>query len=404
MAEEVNIVISHQNTVVNRSFPANYHDLRRVSSTLYSMLHHQWACLDTSHARHTAQLLLRSGRHGDSSVEFLFGYETPASYDFRSGGIMPLRATCKQPKQFENQPAVTIPPNLLPGITFAQPGNTSDTPPYFPGDDEPDEIDGENLVTTAGNCCGHLDRNNRANGDAINLPLGYVDLPKDNVRIVLKALEHDARFKCHQQPLSWALDFPLYTAVSDSDRITIALNLVQAVLKFHSTPWWRSTGCVLDLVSFFSPQSPANTTSNNEDDLASSLDTLHISTPVDYHHNQPNASPPTPPEDDEIAKWAEENHGIRNLTLYSLGVALLQIGLWDGSVSWSDHVQVRRKTARLSYLGKKYRNAARRLIECNFGQDSDDLEDEKLQRAVFTSVVGDLEALQKMVARSEATY
>ncbi|KAI2465987.1 hypothetical protein F4781DRAFT_407155 [Annulohypoxylon bovei var. microspora] len=94
----------------------------------------------------------------------------------------------------------------------------------------------------------------------------------------------------------------------------------------------------------------------------------------------------------ESIEYAMENHGIRNLTLYGLGVALLQIGLWD-SIPWEDHVQVRRKVARLSWLGKRYRNATKKLINCDFGLATEELRDRSLQSAIFRDMIGDLEQL-----------
>ncbi|RYP65933.1 hypothetical protein DL771_008063 [Monosporascus sp. 5C6A] len=94
----------------------------------------------------------------------------------------------------------------------------------------------------------------------------------------------------------------------------------------------------------------------------------------------------------EAVRHAMENHGIRNLTLYGVGVALLEIGLW-ARIPWEDHVQVRRKTARLSFLGRQYRAATKRLIDCDFGLAIEDINDPRLQNAIFQSSVAELESL-----------
>ncbi|RYP10622.1 hypothetical protein DL765_008047 [Monosporascus sp. GIB2] len=94
----------------------------------------------------------------------------------------------------------------------------------------------------------------------------------------------------------------------------------------------------------------------------------------------------------EAVQHAMENHGIRNLTLYGVGVALLEIGLW-GRIPWKGHVQVRRKAARLSFLGQQYRAATKELIDCDFGLAIEDINDPRLQQAIFQSCVAELESL-----------
>ncbi|KAI1658270.1 hypothetical protein F4813DRAFT_59807 [Daldinia decipiens] len=172
------------------------------------------------------------------------------------------------------------------------------------------------------------------------------------------------------------------------------------MLKYHSTLWWPQ-GLTLNQVYVFCDKT---------DDLSSSLDTVHLSiefkaipsaaedTRLDLTlQGEQNCMPKFLPS--ESVQEAMENYGIRNITLYALGVALLQIGLWE-RVAWEDHVQVRRKVARLSYLGKRFRNAAKRLIDCDFGLATEQLEDPELQDAIFSCVVGDLESLYRDLTSS----
>ncbi|KAF3065116.1 hypothetical protein GL218_01756 [Daldinia childiae] len=203
-----------------------------------------------------------------------------------------------------------------------------------------------------------------------------------------------------QKPLFDFLGTPAYQVISDKDRIQLGITLVKSMLKYHSTLWWPQ-GLTLNQVYVFCDET---------EDLSSSLDTVHLSTelkaipsaaedtranitPQGEQNHIPNSLPL------ESVQEAMENYGIRNITLYALGVALLQIGLWE-RIAWEDHVQVRRKAARLSYLGKRFRNATKRLIDCDFGLATEQLEDPGLQDAIFSCVVGDLESLYRDLTSS----
>jgi len=230
--------------------------------------------------------------------------------------------------------------------------------------------------------------------------LGYLGIAKD-LRFVLHAgvqnprIDSDSLITRKITSLHDLLKLPVYDVISDQDRVELALILVKSALKYYSTPWWPDVYAMQHVFFFHA----------GEADLSASLDTLHLTTQLDC---LPSSSMPISPSPsivghgrsealaEEAVKYAMENHGIRNLTLYGLGVALLQIGLWD-HVPWEDHVQVRRKTARLSYLGLQYRNATKRLIDCDFGLATENLHDTQLQAAIFDSIVGDLEALLAQV-------
>ncbi|KAI1439705.1 hypothetical protein F5Y02DRAFT_405043 [Annulohypoxylon stygium] len=86
---------------------------------------------------------------------------------------------------------------------------------------------------------------------------------------------------------------------------------------------------------------------------------------------------------------AINEYGIRNLTLYLLGVALLQIGLWK-EVAWENHEEVCSEVDNLS-LGKAYNDGVKKLIYCDFGLAKADFSDPELQSAIFYGLVRDLE-------------
>jgi hypothetical protein len=84
--------------------------------------------------------------------------------------------------------------------------------------------------------------------------------------------------------------------------------------------------------------------------------------------------------------------GTRNQVLYRLGVALLSIGLWS-KVGWEDVAAVRRKADALDSPGKKFSHAVKRLINCDFGIDTVDLSNERLQVEILRAVIVPLERL-----------
>lgn len=107
---------------------------------------------------------------------------------------------------------------------------------------------------------------------------------------------------------------------------------------------------------------------------------------------------------------AQRTYGIRNLTMHSLGVALLQIGQWDDGTSPSSSsssspppprlavdeiAQVRRAAdvaERGSRLGPRYHKITQQCLDCDFGFGKD-LAAPELQSAIYRDVVCELRNL-----------
>lgn len=97
------------------------------------------------------------------------------------------------------------------------------------------------------------------------------------------------------------------------------------------------------------------------------------------------------PQADELQE-AQYKYGVRNVVLYSLGVALLAIGRWE-DVDPGDVESVRRLAAGQGcYLGPKYQMLTERVLECDFGYGKD-LRKPRLQEAVYEGVVVELEGM-----------
>jgi hypothetical protein len=83
--------------------------------------------------------------------------------------------------------------------------------------------------------------------------------------------------------------------------------------------------------------------------------------------------------------------GIRNVTLHSLGAALLQIGRWK-SMDTEDVVLVCKAAAKPSRLGPRYDDLTTKCLYCDFGFGAD-LNKPQLQGAIYESVVYELEQM-----------
>ncbi|KAK1671439.1 hypothetical protein BDP55DRAFT_560506 [Colletotrichum godetiae] len=185
---------------------------------------------------------------------------------------------------------------------------------------------------------------------------------------------------------------PAESTLSIIDQLKLARDMVSAVLKFYSTPWLREYFTLRDL-SFFQMSG----------DFSRCLRTLHLG--FDFVQSSaanlprsmdgieatamPDSSDGSPGEVETAVERAKLEYGIRNLTLWSLGITLLQIGRWSSLEAPEDVLSVRRLSRQVPTLGPKYRDLTRKCLECDFGF-GDDLLKPRLQQAVYESVVCEL--------------
>ncbi|OHE91465.1 hypothetical protein CORC01_13237 [Colletotrichum orchidophilum] len=197
---------------------------------------------------------------------------------------------------------------------------------------------------------------------------------------------------------------PAESTLSIIDQLKLARDMVSTVLKFYSTPWLREYFTLRDL-SFFQMNG----------DFSRCLRTLHLG----FEFVQSSASS-LPRRMDGIESTNEQEsgggglkeaetaieraqleHGIRNLTLWSLGITLLQIGRWSSLEAPDDVLSVRRLSRQVPPLGPKFRDLTRKCLECDFGF-GDDLLKPRLQQAVYQSVVCELSEMIKSLDVSDA--
>ncbi|KAK6219295.1 hypothetical protein LQW54_002283 [Pestalotiopsis sp. IQ-011] len=192
-------------------------------------------------------------------------------------------------------------------------------------------------------------------------------------------------------PLLTVLQQPVANNLSIPDQLQLALTLARGMLLFNPSPWWRSYWS-LENVYYF----PSN---NDDTDLAKSLQTVHLSAEIDARHATQDESYLTgrlSPAEPQDAGEARLLYGIRNLALYSLGVALLQIDRWS-TMNADDVVAIRRLARQTSRLGPRFQEVVQKCVDCDFGQ-GDDLEKPMLRNAVYGSVICEIEDLIRRIS------
>ncbi|KAH0431608.1 hypothetical protein CcaCcLH18_06912 [Colletotrichum camelliae] len=133
-----------------------------------------------------------------------------------------------------------------------------------------------------------------------------------------------------------------------------------------------------------------------DEEVSEALRTMHLGVEVSQTQLNSMEDVQISPECSSFSQVSEDDRlfcGINNLTLHSLGVALLQIDRW-AQVEPSDILNVRKMALRNSSLGPRYQEITQKCLRCDFGYGSD-LTKPRLQEAVYENVVG---ALEKMIS------
>lgn len=201
--------------------------------------------------------------------------------------------------------------------------------------------------------------------------------------------------QCGPTSLAYIIRPASEAEISITSQLKLALRLARAVLQYHSIPWWRRGWSLADMAYF-----------DIDTELATSLSTLHIDAELfprpcssnggmgDMQSVLSDLSTQPPLGGADADADARLLCGIRNITLHSLGVALLQIGRLN-PVDEDDIIQVRKAAERASPLGPRYDELMRKCLYCDFGF-GDDLGRPHLRAAVYQGVVRELEALVRV--------
>ncbi|XPS72503.1 hypothetical protein M3J09_004668 [Ascochyta lentis] len=179
--------------------------------------------------------------------------------------------------------------------------------------------------------------------------------------------------------------------VTIDDQFKLAHKTALAMLQYNKTPWLNERWRLRDINYFGSKDSFDENT----------LKSLHLSSQISAPHKPtPTAANMEGIQGPAQTVSEEMQYGINNVTLFFLGVALLEIAHWkpiEVQMQPSDHnnqifAARRIASSRPSSLGPVYQKIAEKCLQCNFGFGTK-LESKRLQTAVYNDVICGLENL-----------
>ncbi|KAK3291113.1 uncharacterized protein B0H64DRAFT_435993 [Chaetomium fimeti] len=379
-----------------KAMPRTYNLVARHSASFLESLSKTWSCRNSNgvHSAHTAKLFLETDVF-DSCVNFTMILEYVAiAGNLKQQSLLFLRIRSEELSWVDiGLPAPIASPQPLEPPAKARRLTIADSPQSCPRTctsplarrHTSNEKLAHNLCQAKDVChhvfeCGKALHQSKEEGC-----IGYL-VSTDNLTHQLMA-SHDRESTAIQTrpspPASLAsvIQHPNQQEIPVNEQVRLALRLSRSVLQYHSTSWWRQNWDLSDL-SYF----------DIDDELSISLSTLHINAKL----SSPEAAMsmqsvtthiPAPPSHHD----AQLLHGIRNVTLHSLGVALLQIGRWE-VMDADDLVSVRKAAAKPSRLGPRYDELTAKCLYCDFGFGAD-LNKPQLQGAIYESVVHELEEM-----------
>ena len=176
-------------------------------------------------------------------------------------------------------------------------------------------------------------------------------------------------------------------------KLRVAHSIATAVLQYNSTPWLRNDWRLKDMAYF-------GELSTLTDEA---LRTLHLS----FCFNQKGKS-----AESTCTRWKSSKseaseflstqdlqlqYGINNVTLFSLGIALLELAhqqSLENLCGSQDSIIVAARKLAASYdpLGLRFQKIIRQCLQCDFGMGSD-LEKAELQGAIHQDVICQLEEM-----------
>ena len=254
-----------------------------------------------------------------------------------------------------------------------------------------------NLCQTK-NMCHYIRSHDEAMRETANVKrcIGYLETPQ-MYKHRFYVRERDLRIERHVSKLHSIFDSmrcDIEDTLDITDQVRLAHRTSRAILQYNNTPWLNSRWRLRDM-KFFGLKDDLN-----ED----ALKTLHVSSQL------------SPPKNDSTTRCFMEDiqgtqnivsdeirYGINNMTLFFLGVALLEIAHWKPiedqmtTKDLNDEVfAARRISSQPTQLGPVYQKIARKCLQGNFGTEPD-LGHKNLQTAVYNDVICELESmLQKL--------
>ncbi|KAI0816116.1 hypothetical protein GGR55DRAFT_685779 [Xylaria sp. FL0064] len=363
--------------------------VRLAAHAFYEAMATHWVCEERKHQRDLISLFTNADVQHDVRMKFfLFGeWKFPEASDPERLDLVSLEVRSVnieyfkpiEPEQSDTQrqsrnesidPRVAVKPRRVrwaeekaPSTSYTHPLSESDRHNLIPSDginvkfrvkdSHPADVPGCALATQqlrGPSCLGYLDVIMRD-------PFRHSFYPWSGVcngKMTASNLFNSA------QPLANLLNQPVHTSFDIVDQLLMVKTMVATMLKFHSTPWLRSS-------------------------------TLHLETVIENQqkgaYEQPE--PLYPPQG--VADDSRLSQRIRNTSIHNLGVILLQIDHWmhldPNAIDEVDRLATQR-----SRLGPKYRDMVQKCLHCDFGVGTDLLK-HQLQSAILDKVLHELESM-----------
>ncbi|KAK7949034.1 uncharacterized protein PG986_009920 [Apiospora aurea] len=350
-----------------RCLPPSYRDISRHSESFHDAISTFWSCLQKQHVSHDLRLLLDSRQ--DGSFRVVVRSENLRFVQISiPRALFPTNEDRPRPKKVRK---VRFSDDCAAGSSSVpESDTTSSKTPCSAGSSMPTNLCscGDLCKTVSGRCGGYLDT-----PDEVRHHLFPVCDDRCNHKECINEITQGTPV-----PLGDVFGYPVEQSISVPQQLRVALRLVKGTLQFASTPWLQALWCLRD-VSYF----------QRTNNLAAALETMHISSDLS-HKGRRDVNMAEMAVADELS-MAQRVHGVGNPTLYSLGKALLQIGLWT-LLPTEDISEIRRLAECNSRLGPVYERITQQCLDCNFAS-SKDLHDPDLQNAIYRDAVCGLEGI-----------
>ncbi|KAF1956494.1 hypothetical protein CC80DRAFT_547994 [Byssothecium circinans] len=388
--------------------------IRLASGLLHDTLKGSWSCSDQSHLQHWVKLGVDSDAQSTPhlvTLDMAISYETTTLSQRNATIWLFVRSESRNADSRISDDSFS---DLVQSLQLHTPihASSSQTTPRVPASTVASSVTSlaaEEVDLCKVTCvCSHFQQSNRPSGSQHHSKcLGY-----------LESSDH-ARHRFYPPPIQKRFR---PTSVNSTEEITdlisiieqsqksslellhqyhLALKVATGVLQFHSTAWLSPTWTLQDISIFgtklsddtmkslhLSVRFETNTTIAIHDQAQNQGDSVTSAT-------NGHATSPLSPVD---ACCKQFSPGIYNVTLFSLGIALLEIAHWQSFQTLTQHdpdefYAAHRLVRGPAPLGPKYRKVVERCIRCDFEAGSENLDDASLQHAVWSKAVYPLEAL-----------
>ncbi|KAH5010706.1 hypothetical protein HBI75_204750 [Parastagonospora nodorum] len=454
--------LAHPGSIVRRSLPRKYHDIQIASQRLHESLHRSWSCKNDLHTEHETKLCLEAtAEYGDVRLDMVMACTTTLSAQsgaeptpeprlwlyvqtltMHTPSARPVAAMAGISNALlttiaSSIPASSVPPQeslaskakrKLKSVRFDTPaggtkrsgkvrGDRGSQSPTRTSDLIPQSYVTMNLDIADSICC-HLNTNCASANNVGDDCLGYLDC--QSAPQTSRLTFYDARKTAATRKSQFGAGGAAMTVTQVLQdlrilhQLTLAHRIAFATLQYHSTSWLASNWGLED-ISYFKqsdhvPINPNSQSSQRPSDiLVRELHSLHLSTRFG------GAKSGAVDNEDIVQRDLDltTEHGIRNLPLARLGVALLEIGsqatlssFVATSTKLTDNTSVQflhrdivhaRKLLQnppraFEQLGRRYHKIVQQCLYCDFSC-GDDLTSNILQSAVYTDIVCGLETL-----------